>query len=543
MNTDSIAYFCAEYGLDHRLPIYAGGLGVLAGDTLKAAAEMDNPFIGIGLLYRGKKAQQVITHEGKQIEKDQDFNPLEVGLEPCLHQGEPLLVKVYLIDHFVWARVWVKKLSQKVELYLLDTNIEQNEEDDREINDALYFGDATKQLKQQFILGIGGMKLLAKLRIKPRKFHLNEGRPAFMYWQLLIQTMQQQNLDFYAAKKILKKQLVYTNHTLVAAGDYIISRDELVDYAKYYADKMQVSLDELLAPGLTHDDGGFSMTRFAMSIASRHSGVSQLHAHLSKQIWPQYDWQGITNGVHMQTWQDPRLAQADLGAGEIWDIHVDNKKKLQKFVEQRTGFTYDSQRLVIGWARRLAGYKRMDAVFAHVERLVKIVKNSHQPVQLLFAGKSHQDDHFGKDMLHIAIKKMAHELSGYALYIPDYNLEIANYLVKGCDVWLNIPERGKEACGTSGMKAVSNGVLQCTTLDGWADEVKWAGIGWNVESDNVSNSFYQVLEKEIQPLFYQRDAQGYSQKWVEMMKKSMQLAKKYSAKEMLRKYEEQLYLD
>ncbi len=533
-----IAYFCAEFGIDHNLPIYAGGLGVLAGDTIKAAAEMEIPFIGVGLLYRGQKAKQVITDEGKQTEADMDFDPLEVGLQPVYHQAQPLFIKIHLQDHFVWARVWEKRFNDQVRLLLLDTDTHQNKQEDRDINDALYFGDPDKQLKQQFILGIGGIKILAKLRIKPKVYHLNEGRPAFMFWQLARLLMQRSNLDYYQAFQKAKKQLVNTNHTLVAAGNYFIPVDELKTYADFYAKEMEISVDELLAPGLAHDQaGGFSMTGYSLRIAHRHSGVSHLHTKLSQQIWPEYDWQPITNGVHLETWQDQRFKKPDLSDDDIWQIHMENKRQLEQFVRERTGYGYDPNRLVIGWARRLAGYKRLDAIFADIDRLARIMKEEGRSVQLLVAGKAHQEDSRGKELLHNTVKYMANQLSGHALFVPDYNLEVARYLTSGSDVWLNIPERGKEACGTSGMKAISNGVVQCTTSDGWADEVEWFEKGWLLESDNVSHHFYETMENEIKPMFFNDDRSD----WIKMMRNSIELSESFSAKRMIHEYQEKLY--
>ena len=536
-----IAYFCAEFGIDHRLPIYAGGLGVLAGDTIKVAAEMETPMVGVGLLYRGERARQKITDQGRQVELNLDFEPLEVGLQPTYHQGQPLFVKIYLQDHYVWARVWEKRFNDQVRLLLLDTNTHQNSQEDRDINQDLYFGDQKKQLKQQFILGIGGIKALAKLRIKPKIYHLNEGRPAFLFWQLLILMIQRYNLDYYEALQRAKSNLVYTNHTLVAAGNYFVPVEQLTDYAQFYAAKMEISIDELLAPGLAHDKNGFSMTDYSLRISQRHSGVSHLHTNLSREIWPEYNWQTITNGVHLKTWQDQRFRQPKLSDEQMWQIHLDNKLELKRFIKDQTGFEYDFQRLVIGWARRLAGYKRLDAVFSDLDRLAEIIKDEDRPVQLLVAGKAHQEDDRAKEMLHQVIEYMSGQLSGHALFVPDYNLQVARYLIRGCDVWLNIPERGKEACGTSGMKAISNGVIHCTTRDGWADEVNWFKKGWAIPSQQVGQQFYQVLENEIKPIFYQRNQDGFSADWLELMRNSIQLAQEYSAKRMLHQYQQQLY--
>ncbi len=536
-----IAYFCAEYGLDAELPIYAGGLGVLAGDTVKAAADLDLDFTALGLLYRGKQARQTIDKHGKVVEFDRCFDPTQVGLEQVYYEGEPLFVKVYLKDHYVWLRVWKKTIGRNTVLYLLDTDTKQNKKEDRLINDSLYFGDLEKQLKQQIILGVGGVKLLAKLRIEPVIYHINEGRPAFMHWGLVRLLMQAKNLDYQQAKRKAKEIIVYTNHTLVPAGNYYLPLDMLTPYAKHYAQEVELSLDEFLAAGLADSDKGFSMTDFGLKISSRQSGVSQLHTNISREIWPEYKWVNITNGVHLDTWQDQRFKQPNLNDQDLWEIHLDNKQQLKQFVKQRTGFEFNPEALVLGWARRLAGYKRLGSLFEDIERLASILKNSERPMQLLVSGKAHQEDHAAKQRVYDLLQYFSHQLSGHALFIPDYDLDVARDLVRGCDVWLNTPVRGKEACGTSGMKAISNGVLQVTTSDGWADEVDWEGKGWVLNSDDVSRHIYHLLENEISNLYFDKRQQGFNQGWVDMMRKNIELADRFSAKRMMSEYKNKLY--
>lgn len=535
-----IAYFCAEYGIDHRLPIYAGGLGVLAGDTLKAAADFDLPFIGIGLLYGGKKARQRIDESGWQHDEDVEFDPAALGLEYVYHEGEPVFISIPLDDRAIWARVWRKKLSSNTQLYLLDTNTQQNSPEDRRITDSLYFGNETKQLQQLFVLGVGGVKLLEKLKIEPQVYHLNEGRAALMIWQRLYALMKHEGLDFSQALAQVQSSLVYTNHTLVPAGNYTVSRELMWPYLEHFAQLLEVSPDQLWQLSAANDR--FSLTDMAMNYSRRQSGVSQLHTKMSRQLWPNHDWHNITNGVHLPTWQDQRFKQPKLDDQQLWQLHSENKQRLASFVRERTGFQFDPQSLILGWARRLAGYKRLDALFQDLERLREIIEQSPLKVQILIAGKVHQQDEGGKRMLQQVIKQMAGPMSGKALFIPDYNLEVAEYLVKGSDVWVNLPIRGKEACGTSGMKALSNGVLQCTTLDGWTDEVKWQGLGWTVESDQVSEHFYQTLASEIIPMFepvYQGQIEG--TQWLKRMRESILLAEHFSAKRMLSEYQEKLY--
>lgn len=536
-----VAYFCAEFGLDVRLPLYAGGLGVLAGDTMKAAADQNFPFVGVGLLYRGERAIQTIDETGMQIDKDMDFDPLSAGLEHVYIDDQPLFVKVHLTEIDVWARVWKKQLSENVALYLLDTDTDQNQLQERSITHGLYVGTEENQMKQQFILGIGGVKLLHELGIHPAVYHINEGRPAFLFWQLIRFYMDRNGMSYQEAVNEAKNKIVYTNHTLVAAGNNSVSSDLLGRYAQYYADKMGITLETLLNSDSDGNPERFSMTEFSLNSSRKASGVSELHSKLSSERWPKHNWTNVTNGVHMPTWQDQNISRTDLSSNELWDLHVRKKKELADFVKMQTGFGFDEQRLILSWSRRLAGYKRLKDLFSDIERLRSILKNEDRPVQLLVAGKAHVLDSGGKIMLQEVIKYMSKELNDNALFIPNYNLDIARYLVQGSDLWLNIPEFGKEACGTSGMKALSNGVLQCTVSDGWAHEVDWTGVGWTLESDNVAEKVYSKLENEIVPLFYKRDEKGIPQDWLEMMKKSVKLAERFSAKRMLDEYKEKMY--
>lgn len=545
-----IAYFCAEYGFDYRLPLYAGGLGVLAGDTLKAAADAKLPFIGIGLLYRGDKAIQEIDQTGMQQDKDHVYDPLSQGLEHVYLDEQPLFVRVNLTETIIWARVWKKTFGETVTLYLLDADTDQNELSERCVTHALYHGSEESQLKQQLLLGIGGMKLLHLLGIRPALYHLNEGRPAFLHWQLTRQLMEEHGLEYGAAQARAKDMTVYTNHTLVAAGNNSIDVTLLRRFIPHYAEKLGVSMEEMLTAGA---EGAitdrFFMTRFALNSSRKANGVSTLHSDLSAQTWPGYNWTNVTNGVHMPTWQSesirncvtnsPSPEAAD--SQQIWQAHLENKRQLAEFVHARTGFGYDHNRLVITWSRRLAGYKRLNDVFADVERLRSIVRTADRPVQLLVAGKAHMLDQAGKAMLQNIIKHMATELIDHALFIPNYDLEVARHLTRGSDVWLNIPEYGKEACGTSGMKAASNGVLQCTVADGWAQEVNWDGIGWEVPSENVSQAVYDVLEYTIAPMYFRRNEAGVPVEWVERMKRTIALAPQYSAQRMLEDYLTKLY--
>lgn len=537
----TIAYFCAEFGLDSNLPIYAGGLGVLAGDTLKAAADLQLNLVGVGLLYRGSGSVQIINQQGLQQEADYPFDPVSAGLEHVYLDDQPLFIHVHLTTQDVWLRVWKKTISEKVILYLLDSDTDQNEVNERDLTHVLYAGAEDVVIKQQLLLSIGGVKLLHTLGIHPDIYHIQEGRPALVHWQLIRSYMDNNGLSFEQALATAKEKTVYTNHTLVAAGIGKSRSDILKGFGQYYADKMGVSSDTLIDLGIEKDGQGFSFTRLALNSSRNASGVSKLHTGLSKKLWPEYNWTNITNGVHLGTWQDSAIRDNQENPQALWQAHLDNKNKLMEFVKNRTGYGYDPNRLVIGWARRIAGYKRYQALFDDIERLIKIVRSQDQPVQILMAGKAHRLDEQGKISLQEIIHHFQKELSGYALFIPNYDLDVANHLVKGCDVWLNTPEKGKEACGTSGMKAISNGVLNLTVEDGWAAEVDWNGVGWTLDSDNISGSIYSHLEKNVIPTFYQKNEFGYPTKWLEMMKNSIVLSEKFSAKRMVEEYRDKLY--
>ncbi len=535
-----IAYFCAEYGFDHRLPLYAGGLGILAGDTVKEAADQSFPLVGIGLLYHGFGMIQRLDDHGLQIDDNFEYDPYTSGLEHVYLDGEPLFIHVHLTTVEIWLRVWKKTFANNTILYLLDTDTDQNLPAERSITTALYSGTDESQLKQQFLLGIGGVKLLKKLGIQPSVYHLNEGRPAFAHWQQIRMLMDQHKIDYESARNLARAQTVYTNHTLVGAGNKGYSSELVKQYGQYYADKMGIPISHLLAPGIEDNPEVFSITRFALNVSTRANGVSQLHTQLSSEHWPEYHWSNITNGVHLPTWQDQQMTTQQTPEA-LWHRHQENKRSLEQFVKQRTGFGYDPEQLVITWARRLAGYKQLTAIFEDIHRLASILKQKRRTVQLLVAGKAHQGDTAGKALLQEVIKYFQNELSGQALFVPNYNLEIAQQLTRGSDVWLNTPIVGKEACGTSGMKAISNGVLHCSVADGWAKEVDWQGIGWTLDPEHVAPSIYSLLENTVVPLFYDRNDQNIPRQWVERMQKSINLAKQFSAGRMLDEYQKKLY--
>lgn len=551
-----VAYFCAEYGLSAHLPLYAGGLGVLAGDSLKAAADAKTPVVALGLLYRGDFQVQTLDEFGYQVEQTFEYDPVTAGLEHVYLDELPLFIKVHLTEtEETWCRCWKKTISEDVVLYLLDTDTDQNEPRERSITHALYTGSAESQLLQQIILGVGGVKLLQKLGIQPSVYHVNEGRPAFLHWQLIRMFMEEHSFSFEEAHQEAKSRTVYTNHTLVGAGNPGLSVDLLKVYAKYQADKMGLPVDILLDLGREDKPDRFQTTRFALNISRKASGVSQLHYHLSERNWPEYSWVGITNGVHLGTWQDQELKKKALTVvsqnqsgsehcHSFWNYHRHLKRQTMEFIQARTGYGYDPDRMIITWARRITGYKQLEKLFSDIERLRGILRGyNHEfgEAQLIVAGKAHPGDTVAKEMLKQVIHHMSRELSGYALFVPNYDMDVARALVTGSDVWLNTPVFGKEASGTSGMKAISNGVLNCTVADGWAAEVTWDNIGWVLDHASISDSLYHTLESQVLPLFYDRDESGLPREWLNRMQRSVQLAEQFSAARMWREYLDVLY--
>ncbi len=535
-----IAYFSAEFGFDTNVPIYAGGLGILAGDIIKQAAEEEYPMVGVGLLYRGDGMKQGLDDQGRQIDLDWDFDPVAVGLEHVYLDNLPLFVSVHIGEALIWLRVWKKTFSPTVSLYLLDSETEQNSMAERASTHILYSGSVEYMFKQAMLLGIGGVKVLTALGIHPSIFHLNEGRPAFLHWQLVRQFIELHGLSYDSACQLAREKTVYTNHTLVGAANLSLQSNIVCHYASYYASKMRVSCEELLCQGREDSPEYFNITRFALNVSNRSNGVSKLHSDLSAEQWPQYHWCNVTNGVHMGTWQSPAILAAKDDEASLWHAHQEEKRHLSQYVQTLTGFSINPDWLYVTWSRRLADYKRLDALFADIERFAKILKRIDRPVQLLVAGKAHQGDQGGKDKLREVISHFSNELAEHALFIPNYNIEIAQQLTRGSDVWLNTPERGREACGTSGMKALSNGVLQCTVADGWAAEVAWQEMGWTLDSADISNSVYSLLETSIIPLFFDR-VNDMPTRWLTMMQQSILLSERFSAKQMLTNYRRELY--
>ncbi|HNQ16839.1 MAG TPA: alpha-glucan family phosphorylase, partial [Candidatus Woesebacteria bacterium] len=343
-----------------------------------------------------------------------------------------------------------------------------------------------------------------------------------------------------SALRLIKNKIVYTNHTLVAAGNMSYPISALTPLAEPYANKMEISTQQLLSLGSSGNPDSFSVTSAALNVSHVASGVSQVHTDLSKQVWPDYNWTNITNGVHRGTWQDSQIKLASEDSTNLWQRHYQLKEQLRDYVHATTGFGYDHHRMVVSWARRIAGYKQLSALFSDIEALRRIATQQGREIQFLVSGKAHFGDSFSKDVLKEVIQHFSSDLSGYALFIPNYNIEIAQFLTKGSDVWLNTPIKGKEASGTSGMKAISNGVLQITVQDGWTSEVDWNSVGWTLNPDDLTSSLYEMLQN-AQNMYFQKNDRGFSEEWVSRMKASIELFDRFSTERMLREYREKLY--
>lgn len=536
-----VAYFCAEFGLSEGLPFFAGGLGILAGDVVKQADEERFPLVGVGLFYHGKRDRQVVSENGWQEYKDYPFDPHELGFhEVCTANGQPWKYALPLGSETVQVYALAKVLPNGNIVYFLETDREENPWHFRDLTLAPYWGDGKQQLQQQLVLGCAGVRLLADLEILPETFHLNEGRPAVLAWELASLLCETEGLPAFDALQQARQRLVYTNHTLVRAGNLSYPVEVVKEHIGFWAERLELPAALLLEPGLDADGKRFEITEFGLRMSRLASGVSERHTRLCEEQWPEFSWVNITNGVHFGTWQRPELAAKENTDLELWQAHLQAKHDLMQEAVRRTGIGYDPHRLVLGWARRITDYKRLGSVFADVQRLREILDSASCPTQIVVAGKAHPGDTESQELLQVIIQLFQTELSGRALFVPNYDIALSQFLVSGVDVWLNTPVDGREACGTSGMKAASNGVLQATVADGWAAEVDWTETGWVLDPEEPGMHLLDLLEQEIQPLYVQRE-NGVPVEWVKRMRRTQEVAEGFSAHRMLKEYQEKLY--
>ena len=602
----TVAYFSAEFALHQSLPIYAGGLGVLAGDHCKEASDLGVPLIGVGFMYPQGYFHQHVSAEGWQEESYERLNWADAPIEPALTpDGKPCITAVPLGDRSVLAAVWRVQMG-RVKLYLLDTDLEENAPWDRELSARLYGGDRETRIQQEIVLGIGGVRALKALGSDPSVFHLNEGHAAFVVLQR-IRDLIELGSSFDQALEEIRGTTVFTTHTPVPAGHdafpfYLVEKHLAGAWGTLGAHR-----DRFLALG-SYDNGAgsqFNMTALALRSAGRVNAVSRLHGAVTRGMFGGDIWPGvaeadrpvghITNGVHVPTWiagelsdlfakylgsdwmdrhDEPGMWDAVLAIpdAELWAVRQSLRRYLFTFVRERArqrwtdervsaarivaaGTLLDPDALTIGYARRFTGYKRAELIFQDPERLRRILNGVGRTVQLVFAGKAHPADDTGKHNLQRVFKRALDPgFSGRIAFVDDYDLHVAHFLVQGCDVWLNNPRKPLEASGTSGMKAAINGVPHCSIGDGWWAEGYNGVNGWLIDggtapdqqSDAVdaadANALYRLLEEEIVPAFYDRDASNVPRRWVAIVKESIRsVAPQFSARRMVKEYATRMY--
>jgi starch phosphorylase len=601
------AYFSAEFGVTECLSIFAGGLGVLAGDHLKSASDLGVPLVGVGLLYQQGYLKQYLNEAGWQQEsyKNNDFYNLPVNLEGQA-DGKPLTIQVAYPGRIVTAQVWRAQVG-RVSLYLLDTNIPANRPDDRDITYQLYGGDLEMRIKQEMMLGIGGYRALEALGLNPAVCHMNEGHAAFLALERVRRLMETSRLSFAEAREAASAGLVFTTHTPVEAGHDYFPPDLMDRYFGEYARSLGLSFHDFLALGRRNPGDqaeSFCMTVLALHMATRSNGVARLHGEVSRRMW-QGLWPGvpeneipighITNGVHFESWISREMKELydrylgprwreepanqtvwhraeQIASEELWRTHERRRRRLVSYARQSLASqlqqrgasqmavqfaeeVLDSEVLTIGFARRFAPYKRATLLLRDPDRLDRIVNNPDRPVQFIFAGKAHPRDDPGKYLIqHIVELARQERFRRRLVFLEDYDMGVARYLVQGVDVWLNNPLRPLEASGTSGMKATANSVLNLSILDGWWDEAYQPQVGWAIgrgESyddreyqDQVeAEALYDLLEQEVVPLFYDRGVDGLPRRWIARMKASTAaLCHFFNTHRMVQEYTERFYL-
>lgn len=602
-----IAYFSMEYGLSECLPIYSGGLGILSGDHLKSASNLSFPLIGMGLLYQKGYFKQYLNIDGWQQESypDNDFYNLPIS-QVNDGTGNQASFDMDLGGKPVKVMIWKVQVG-RIPLYLLDTSHPSNAPEERRITAELYGGDSEMRIRQEILLGMGGAKAFHLLGLWPLVYHLNEGHAAFAALERIRQSMTTYRVPFDVALEAVAASTVFTTHTPVPAGIDLFSPDLVERYFKRYMESMGMSVSDLLDLGRENPDdkkSPLSMAVLALRLSRGVNAVSKLHREVSKKMWrslwplvdePDIPIGYVTNGVHIPSYLSKEMADLFaryLGDGwieepdnekvwsrihniphdQIWWARETRRERLVAFCRRRLlkqtktagGSTLDLKRareflnpeaLTIGFARRFAPYKRAGLIFTHSDRLLRIISDKRRPVQFIFAGKAHPRDHLGKEL----IKKVVHQArsEGFRrklIFLEDYDINIARYLVQGVDVWLNTPRRPLEACGTSGMKAAANGALNLSILDGWWPEAYDGTNGWAIGreeeyedpeyQDKVDvESLYELLEKEVVPLFFDRGPDGLPHKWIDMMRRSMAtICGRFNSHRMIEEYMEDYYV-
>ena len=602
-----IAYFSAEFGMHESVPIYSGGLGVLAGDHIKSASDLGLPLVGVSLMYREGYFRQYLNVDGWQQERYPENDFFSLPLVPELNpDGTPILVSVMLPGRELFLRIWHIQVG-RIQLYLLDANIPKNRQEDRGITAQLYGGDQQTRIQQEIILGIGGVRALKALGKNPTVCHMNEGHSAFCGLERIRMMMEEQKLDFATAFEAVKAGTCFTTHTPVPAGNDAFSMHVIEQYLGDYMSKMGVDRNALAALGRQHpndESEPFGMTVLALKLANTSNGVSKLHGSVSRKMWheiwpglpvPEIPITSITNGVHTQTWLSPEMGHLydrylgvqwdekptdfaiwrrveQIPDAELWRTHERGRERLVAFARQRlksqlkrrgsspseveaADEALDPDALTIGFARRFATYKRGDLIFRNEKRILELLNKTDRPVQFIFSGKAHPKDQGGKELI-ARVVQMARraEYRRRVVFIEDYDMNVARYLVQGVDVWLNNPRRPLEASGTSGMKVPVNGGLNLSILDGWWVEGYDGDNGWAIgageeysdltlQDDVESRALYDLIEQDLVPLFYTRGNDGLPRGWIRRMKRSITtLVPVFNTNRMVEEYTERCYI-
>ena len=603
---ERVAYFSMEYGLDISLPTYSGGLGILSGDHIKTSSDLGLPLVGVGLLYRQGYFKQYLNPDGYQQEEYPENDWYNMPVSRCKKpDGSPVMISVDMAGRVVTAQVWEVKVG-RASLYLLDTNIDENSPGDRIITATLYGGDKETRIRQEILLGIGGIRALRAMGINPAVTHMNEGHSAFLALERVREIMQAKGFSWKEALQVLWPTNIFTTHTPVPAGNERFGIDLMEKYFRPLCQELKLDWKEFLALGRERpedDSEPFCMTIFALKLSAYANGVAALHGKVSRGMWKDI-WAGltteevpighVTNGVHPRTWiSNNMLELLDRYFGprfydeptnldifdriervsdeELWRTHERRRERLVVFARdrirrqmQRSGVSesrlfhaedaLSPSVLTISFARRFATYKRGNLLLRDPDRLIRLLQDKDRPVQLIFAGKAHPHDLPGKEL----IKEIVHfsrreDVQSRMIFLEDYDMTMARYMTSGSDLWLNTPRRPLEASGTSGMKAGMNGVLNCSVLDGWWDEGYEPGIGWAIgrgeeykdeelQDEVESKALFDLLEREIIPMFYTRGRDNLPRDWIRNMKASMrEVGKKFSCHRMLMEYAERYY--
>ena len=603
-----VAYFSAEFGITECLSIFAGGLGVLAGDHLKASSDLGLPLVGVGLLYQRGYFRQYLNAAGWQQEasEDNDFHTWPVELV------RNVKISVELGDRTVALHVWRVNVG-RLQLFLLDSNLPANRPEDRKITAQLYGGDLDMRIRQEMVLGVGGYRALQALGLKPTVYHMNEGHSAFLALEHILHLMKAAHLTFAQARVVASAGLIFTTHTPVPAGHDYYPPFLMDRYFSSFPSRLEISRSEFLGLGRQdphNEDEEFCMTVLALRIASFSNGVSKLHGEVSRRMWNRV-WKGlpesevpighVTNGVHFRTWvsiemnqlydrylgpkwreepADQKLWQRteSIPGGELWRTHERRRERLVAFARRQlraqliargapksaledADEALSPDALTVGFGRRFASYKRATLLLRDPERLSRILNHAERPVQIIYAGKAHPQDDAGKQLIQTIINIAARpDFRRKIVFLEDYDMSVARYMVQGCDVWLNTPLRPQEASGTSGMKALANGAINLSTLDGWWDEAWRMGsdtktdVGWAIgrgesyddplQQDQVeADALYDLLEQEIVPAFYERRSDGLPREWIALMKSSIaKLCPEFNMHRMAMQYAREYYV-